>query len=201
MTDRSRVSRRRVLRAIATVGGASAAAGAGTMAHFSETESSNGNTVQAGTLDLTLNGANQTVTFLDVGGIAPGDDGSQSITLGNDGTVLGTIEIILEDVRDYENGIVNNESSYDSPGDGGELQEYIDVRVSIGGTVIVGRQSLASIQSVSMPYTYQTGVGLAAQASKQFTVEWWFNDPGDKTVNEAQSDSVELDISFRLVST
>jgi len=56
------LSRRRVLGGIATVGAASAAAGAGTFALFSDTESSTENSIQAGTLDLTVNEAD-TWTF------------------------------------------------------------------------------------------------------------------------------------------
>ena len=50
------LNRRRVLGGLITVGGAAAAAGAGTYAWFSDEEESNDNTVTAGTLDLT--GAN-----------------------------------------------------------------------------------------------------------------------------------------------
>lgn len=193
------MSRRRLLGGLVTVGAACAAAGAGTMAAFSDTEESNDNTVQTGTLDLTLDGSSQSLTFLDVDGIAPGDSGSQSVTLGNDGTLPGTIDIVVEDVRDYENGIVNNESSQDSSSNQGELQKYVDVRPSLGGTRLVGWTSLASIQSLSLPYTYSTGITLDAQDTTDFTLEWRFNDPGDKTVNEAQSDSVEIDLGFVLV--
>jgi len=55
MTDDSNtieLNRRRVLGGIVTIGGAAAAAGAGTFAAFSDDETSSGNTVQAGTLDL-----------------------------------------------------------------------------------------------------------------------------------------------------
>ena len=47
------LTRRRVLGGAATIGAASAAAGAGTFAYFSDTESSTGNTVDAGTLNIT----------------------------------------------------------------------------------------------------------------------------------------------------
>lgn len=48
----TKLTRRRVLGGLITVGAASAAAGAGTFALFSDSESSDGNTIQAGTLDL-----------------------------------------------------------------------------------------------------------------------------------------------------
>ena len=46
------LNRRRVLSGLGVIGLASAGAGAGTMALFSDTETSSGNAVQAGTLDL-----------------------------------------------------------------------------------------------------------------------------------------------------
>lgn len=55
MTDdesNSKLNRRRVLGGIVTIGAASAAAGAGTYAWFNDTETSSGNTITAGTLDL-----------------------------------------------------------------------------------------------------------------------------------------------------
>ncbi|WP_136689927.1 TasA family protein [Halorhabdus amylolytica] len=201
MTDTEMVSRRRFLGSLVVVGGASAAGGAGTMASFSDAESSSENTVQAGTLDLELNGNDQTVTFLDVSGVKPGDDGFQSIQLGNTGSITGTIEIIVEDVRDSENGIVNNENSVDDTPNQGELQNYVEVRAEINGTEIRDWTGLDQLQSTPLPYTYPTGETIVPGSQRQFTLEWRFNDPGDKSVNEAQSDSVEMDLTFRLVQT
>lgn len=66
----SKFTRRRVLGGLITVGAASAAAGAGTFALFSDSETSDGNTVQAGTIELTTNEASiSTFTF---DGIKPG---------------------------------------------------------------------------------------------------------------------------------
>jgi len=48
------LNRRRVLGGIVAIGGAAAAAGAGTTAYFSDTQSSSGNTVSAGSLELSV---------------------------------------------------------------------------------------------------------------------------------------------------
>lgn len=200
MSDRTvTLTRRRLLGGLALIGGASAATGAGTVAYFSDSEGSSGNTVQAGTLDLELDGADQTVTFLDVDGIVPGDSGSQSIDLSNTGTVDGSLELVLTDVRDYENGIVSNENSEDDSPNDGELEEYVEVRALVSGTEIVGWTYVEQLQNLSLPEPYQTGVTIAAETTEPFTVEWRFGDPGDTSVREAQSDSVEIDVTFRLV--
>lgn len=95
MTKKLQLTRRRVLGGMATIGAASAAAGAGTMALFSDTETNSGNTVSAGTLDLTLGGTSSAA--ISAGPVAPGatvPSSPATIDLTNDGTLDGTeIEI------------------------------------------------------------------------------------------------------------
>lgn len=85
------LTRRRVLGSVVATGAAAAGVGAGTWAAFSDTESSTGNSVKAGTLDLTTSNSGDfkfTIT-----GKAPGDgDGATSldgiaVTLSHEGTV------------------------------------------------------------------------------------------------------------------
>lgn len=82
------LNRRRVLGALGTVGVASAGAGAGTFALFSDTESSTGNSVQAGTLDLT---AGTTQSFNgSATNLSPGSStNTVQIELNNAGSVSG----------------------------------------------------------------------------------------------------------------
>lgn len=90
------LNRRRVLGALGTVGVASAGAGAGTFALFSDTESSTGNSVQAGTLDLTLgNGGSAT---LSASNVAPGDSGSDVLQVNNDGNIDGSLDVNVSNV-------------------------------------------------------------------------------------------------------
>jgi len=78
------LTRRRALGALLTIGAGSAAAGAGTFALFSDTEESSDNTIQAGTLDLSL-GSN-TLSFST--NLKPGGPGtSDTVTLTNDGNI------------------------------------------------------------------------------------------------------------------
>lgn len=71
MSKETELTRRKILGGIAGIGVASAAAGAGTMALFNDTEQSGTNTVSAGTLDL---GSTSTAGFT-VSDAAPGDTG------------------------------------------------------------------------------------------------------------------------------
>lgn len=86
MSNGIELTRRRALGGLATIGVASAGAGAGTMALFSDRETSSGNSVRAGTLDLLL--GNGPVWSTSVGAnLAPGDRFSGTVDLTNDGTL------------------------------------------------------------------------------------------------------------------
>lgn len=74
MTDNSRtvLTRRRALAGVAGIGLASAGAGAGTLAYFSDSERSTGNAIETGTMELSVsNGYTYEYSFKDV---APGDE-------------------------------------------------------------------------------------------------------------------------------
>lgn len=84
------LTRRRVLGAALTTGLAAAGAGAGTYALFSDVESSSGNTVQAGTLDLTVSNAGDFSFQISDGAPGAGTANNQvtalTPTLSNEGT-------------------------------------------------------------------------------------------------------------------
>lgn len=94
-----------ILMSILMIGVVAIAAGAGTLAYFSDTETSTGNTFTAGTLDLVVvttgtgpagkhtvnelgDGFNDNVTFTN---LAPGDSGSIVWTITNNGNLDGWI--------------------------------------------------------------------------------------------------------------
>lgn len=188
------LTRRRVLGGLATVGSASAAAGAGTMAAFSDTESSSANSVQAGTLNLEVDGQNTTVTFLDVSGIKPGDQGSEDLVLANVGTATGTVSVTVDAIRDYENGYDGSENNgQDGTLNDGELDEYLEVKGTVGSDVVWSRQTVADLTET----TYTPGTTIPGGNSKIFTLSWWLADD----TSMAQGDSVEIDLTFSLDQT
>ena len=132
------LNRRRVLGALGTVGVASAGAGAGTFALFSDTETSSGNSVQAGTMDLTATGQNGD-TFgdasLTVGPIKPGQTkGPYTITLSNTGNIGGTLDFALAGFNDEG---TDTEAETDTSGDG-DLGEVLEVTFDVGGNSVTG---------------------------------------------------------------
>lgn len=96
---------------------AAAAAGAGTMAYFSDTETSEDNTVGLGTLDLTIDGKNgAATTTIAVDGIRPGQSGQNHSTLSNRGSADGVVDIELGPGENLEG--VSPASEPDSLGSG-----------------------------------------------------------------------------------
>lgn len=193
--DPALISRRRVLSAMVTVGGASAAAGAGTMAHFSDSETNTGNTVQAGTLDLTVDDKNETVTFLNQTNITPGDNGSGDLKLSNAGTIDSIVEIDLTDIQ----------STDSNSGSSGDLDPYLEVWATIDYTdpdtnedvseEVLSRTAVSEL-STGPIVDSQDAIGIAAGDSKTFTLHWELL---SSTKNKAKGDSISLDFTFRLV--
>jgi len=69
--------------------------GGGTWAYFSDTETSTGNILTAGTLDLNIDGANVAVTTVSLSDQAPGTPGTGSNTLANVGSLSGELDIVF----------------------------------------------------------------------------------------------------------
>lgn len=108
---RFELTRRRLLGSLAVTGAATAGAGAGTWAYFQDTESSTGNSVQAGTLELTYSNSGDfsyTIT-----GVAPGD-GMGATTLDTINTTLSHGGSIPADHVEID---VNNRPMEDANGD------------------------------------------------------------------------------------
>jgi len=92
------LNRRRVLGALGTIGVASAGAGAGTFALFSDTETSSGNSVQAGTLDLTDGDGGSVSTTISDSDLVPGSTGTLSFQIENEGSVSGSVDFGIQNV-------------------------------------------------------------------------------------------------------
>jgi predicted ribosomally synthesized peptide with SipW-like signal peptide len=90
VTGKSGLTRRRLLGSIVTTGFGSAAAGAGTAAYFSDTESSTGNSISTGTLNLSFRSSNP-VGF--AGSLTPQKAIEWKVELVNDGTLSGTLTV------------------------------------------------------------------------------------------------------------
>ncbi|WP_396613721.1 TasA family protein (plasmid) [Haloferax sp. S1W] len=111
-----KLTRRRALGGLLTIGAGSAATGVGTFALFSDTESSTENTLSAGTLSLADGAAS---TMFSVTNLAPTEKTSvYSVILENDGTLDGSLDIDLS--------VTENDSDATAGDDGNEDIEAAD---------------------------------------------------------------------------
>jgi spore coat-associated protein N len=101
-------------------------AGAGTFAYFVDAEASIGDTTTAGTLDLKINGSDSNVVMFDEI-VTKVDSGSNEVTLKNDGSLDGYMDITFSNVVDDENGFFGNEDKFDSTPNDGELAEILHI--------------------------------------------------------------------------
>lgn len=172
--------------------------GAGTAAFFTDSETSASNSIVDGTLDLTLGGPSQTTPAV-LTDRAPGDSGSHTFSLTNDGSLTGYLSFSLEQVADTENGCNEAETSPAPVGEGpdcnlddnGELDEKLDVDVSVSDLATPYEGILDA------HYGEVRDLGsLAAGASRIVTVDWTL--PGATTGNEIQSDGATFTLNATL---
>jgi predicted ribosomally synthesized peptide with SipW-like signal peptide len=202
--------------------------GAGVYAVFSDTETSTGNTFTAGTLNLvpstsgTGPGGKYTVT---PGGdgvngkvvfskLAPGDSGSITWTLQNNGNLDGTLTMPSTATFD-ENGSNEPESAVGSNngGSNGDLDEYMGIRLKRDGTYILGDASNYVPFSGLEAVLDAQSRSLTASGTLTYVLEWEIAsdvkgagtdgefgtaDDVDEDDNIIQSDKATLDITFTL---
>jgi len=104
--------------------------GGGTWAYFSDVETSSGNTLTGGILDLNINGGDADVAILTTGitNVAPGDSGKEYITLSNAGTLAGELDISVTAYTENDNGTEepeNDQSTDTTTGDLGAVATMI----------------------------------------------------------------------------
>lgn len=185
---------RKILIALLGVLLVAALAGAGTFAYFSDTETSTGNSFAAGTLNLrySLDGrttwADGTNANFTLANLKPGDSGTQTFTLDNDGSLPGTLAVSAVTVTNDAG--VNTEAEGNTTGD---LGASILVNVYLNDTAATPIYSgtLNGLASVT-PLNLGT---LAAGGTANLIINWEI--PGS-VGNEIQGDTATVDMTFAL---
>lgn len=120
------------------IGGVAAA----TVAYFSDTETSVGNTFSAGTLDLKVdNQDDPNVVHVTLSNMKPGATASYMWTLSNTGSLTGDPWVEINNVQNYDNDCNEPETdepdgSCGNPGPGeGELGDYLMMKLNAPGSV------------------------------------------------------------------
>jgi predicted ribosomally synthesized peptide with SipW-like signal peptide len=187
---------------------------------FQDTETSNENTFTVGTLNLvsvidgsgysTLNeradGLNDNITF-DM--VAPGDNGSVTWALTNDGNLDGNLT--MASVVTFAENVANEPEI--AAGAGG-LNQYMGVRLMRDGSYILGITGYVPFSGLETVLDAQNQT-LAASGTITYVLEWQIqsdietagddgvfdtNDANEVDVddNKIQSDSANIDITFTL---
>lgn len=184
--------------------------GAGTFAYFSDTETSNDNTFLAGRLDLTLNGKNgENVVLFNVSNLRPGNQPKATYTINNVGTIDGYLDIENITVQSYENNCIEPEiqDGDTSCGDGadqGELDDVLHLRMFLDyngdGWISQGEPVFFDNKVKNLPSNFELNEPVPPDGGTDFVAEiydWW-STPDD---NQAQSDSVVINLTFELAQT
>lgn len=195
MPENKMITRRRALSGLVTVGIAGAAAGVGTTAYFSDSETSPGNAIQAGTLAL---GFDSSGSFTYNTDLAPGESTTDSVTLVNDGTMEGSLDVSVGYVEDD-----GETGSHDVSAQ--RVAQNLEVRTLTYGTADVTSQidsgspptldDLASNEGQTGEATGNDLVDLADPGNgREFAVGLRLKDVG----NDFQGDGIAITFDFHL---
>lgn len=194
-----RVSRRRVLGGLAAIGAASAATGAGTVAYFTDSESSTGNTIEAGTIELSFGGS-ETFTFSTE--LAPTQDTSDSVTLVNGGSVSGSVDIDVSYSESDASGAPSPDMSATEVAQNLEVTSLTyggnDISGQISGASLPTLDDLANNQHDGSETTQNDLINLADPGSgRDFAITLRLKNVG----NDFQGDGVSVNFTFHLNQT
>jgi predicted ribosomally synthesized peptide with SipW-like signal peptide len=106
----------------------------GTWAHFSDSETSQDNTLIVGTLNLQVGATDPCTELIDIGTeLKPGDSGNAADwTVSNLGDISGTLKIEIGTITNYENTRTEPEEAAGDTTTGateGELGDFVDIAI------------------------------------------------------------------------
>jgi len=201
--------------------------GGGIYAYFSDVETSTGNTLTAGTLNLKVGDDDPTTVSIAVADLKPTDtDNAATWLTKNIGSINGTLDVAI-------GTITNNENSWTEPEDAagdttsgateGELGGFLKVAIwldvdesSTWNSGDIALQSdgttLTNGGSDTLPYDYLDNYGGDSHSSvitmtaddslaggtDEFQFMVDYDFPTDANDNQAQSDSAVFDVAFTL---
>ena len=189
-----------------------------TSAYFTDTETSENNTMAAGTMDLNIDNGNVAVKTMNLSNKAPGDVGTETATLKNVGSLDGKLDIKVEAVANYpctDTTYGKHDNTQHCTSDAGTLGAnakmalYIDVdKNGAWNSGDIGlRPGDAAYKNTDLDYyiiDLYDGVSwndiytpelMGLDAEDDFVIDWQI--PTAAT-NGIQGDAVEFDVTFTL---
>lgn len=168
--------------------------GIGTWAFFSDVETSTGNELTAGSLDLKTDDVDGVTGTLTLANMKPGDSASGSITLKNTGSINGsTLDIEFSYVEsDGSPNVVNMNAD--------ETAAVMEVTVlnydgsSLLGSVSDGPNGYKDIEDLkNTDLTGQSGIDVSEEKAFEITVQLVTS-----TGNDFQADGIDITMTFTL---
>lgn len=212
---------KRIIFSLMTLVAVLSVAGVGSMAYFSDTETSTGNSFTAGTLDLKIWEPGSSWVEGDaipplvspaywhsaigsiIDNLEPGDEGTITVPIRNDGSVDGIASLQFTNLTDYENGVNEPECIAEggewngtcSIGGGeGELSEFLFVVIKYGGD----QKASGYLDNLVAGGVIELGA-LTADTQEDVVMVFSLDYHEDNRDNIIQSDSVDFDITFGLI--
>jgi len=211
---------KKIIISLSVIGVIAAIVIGGTFAYFSDTETSENNTLAAGTMDLNIDGNNTAVQTMNLSDKAPGDIGKGDSVLKNVGSLDGELDIAMGTVNNYpctdttygkHDGTEYCTADAGTLGGSGQMALYIDVdesgtwtsgdiglksdnsKYSNTGSVVLDYDTIDNYSEVVWNDVY---AGLMATGNQDgFVIDWKI--PTTAT-NDIQGDALGFDITFTL---
>lgn len=196
---------KQILTAVMVIGIIAMLAGTGTFAYFVDAEASTGDTATAGTIDLKINGSDSNVMMFDET-VTRVDSGSNEVTLKNDGSLDGYMDITFSNVVDDENGFFGKEDDFDSTPNDGELAEILHISAYIDenndNTYDSGTDtSVYDGYAKNIEGERLSNYALNSGTQKVFRIEYSINTNQGQFKKYIASDKAGFDIEFELAQT
>jgi predicted ribosomally synthesized peptide with SipW-like signal peptide len=187
---------KKLLASIVVIGILAFAIGWGTYSYFSDTETSTGNTFSAGTLDLKVDGKDNPLdVYFNVANVKPGESGSKTIALKNDGTIGGTAKIHIKNVANSEGENPESETDTAEPGD---LGKYLVLKIwyDAEGDGFEADDLIVTDEVNDLNSVLTTLGALGAGLTRNVKIDW---ELPSGVGNDVMGDIVTFDIEFSLV--
>jgi len=190
----------RILIALLTIGVVGASAVGSTTAYFTDTETTTGNTFTAGTVDLTIDGANQNVVKFNVGNIIPGQTQPNGTwRLGNAGTINGLLNISnIEVIND--GGVLTDSEAVVDPDNAGNLGDELRIRLmhdlNCDDWLQAGDVILFEGKPNDMPSSINSNIPV--NVGDEVCINALVNAHAQNMTDASQGDTMELNMEFRL---
>ena len=182
-----------ILASILAIALVAAGVGAGTLAWFSDTETSTGNSFTAGTMDIKVGGEDDggTVWTFTETNMKPGTAGSHTFVVTNAGTIPGTLSIEVINISNDGGTTPEPEPTPDLGELGAAIQVTLFADFDESGWIDTGEGLYVDVLN-GLGGPYPVGYALPVDIVFHWTIP-------DTVGNVIMDDSVSFDIVFSLV--